>query len=101
MTQTDTSIRRLVEAARNADWQQVVLNGGPPCFHLEDGRFCFRAFRWQGHGIMHDYVSLESALTTLAMQIREEDARIADDYTKLHRPFEIAAAIRARQEKVR
>jgi hypothetical protein len=46
------------------DWEQVALNGGPPCFHVEDGtpeRFCGRAKRWQGHGVatFHDYVSLE------------------------------------------
>lgn len=41
------------------DWEQVVLNGGPPCFHVENKRFCLRAMPWQGHGILHDYVSLQ------------------------------------------
>ncbi len=47
-------------ACDTADWVQVVLNGGPPCFHLmEDGRFCFRAARWVGHGLGgHTFVSL-------------------------------------------
>lgn len=41
------------------DWQQVVLNGGPPCFHIaEDGRFCGRAKRWDGHDSIHAFVSL-------------------------------------------
>lgn len=43
MTKHDKELK----AAENMDWQQVVLNGGPPCFHLEkDGRFCGRAERW-------------------------------------------------------
>lgn len=47
----------MVEAARNADWQQVVLNGGPPCFHLDPklGRFCLRALRWAGHSTEHAF----------------------------------------------
>jgi hypothetical protein len=41
---------RLIAAAKQADWMQVVLNYGPPCFHLEEsGRFCLRAERWAGH----------------------------------------------------
>jgi hypothetical protein len=42
-------------AAYRADWTQVVLNGGSPCFFLERGaphgatRFCLRAERWAGH----------------------------------------------------
>jgi broad specificity phosphatase PhoE len=39
----------LVEIAERADWQQVVHNGGPPCFHLGSERFCLRAERWAGH----------------------------------------------------
>lgn len=53
-----------IEAAIYADWEQVVRNGGPPCFHLEDGRFCFRAERWEGHepGQIHRYVPLAGFL---------------------------------------
>ena len=36
-------------AAENPDWQQVVQNGGPPCFHVDDGEFCLRAQLWPGH----------------------------------------------------
>lgn len=63
---------RLLKAAKDADWMQVVLNQGPPCFHLEDGRFCLRAERWDGHktiggsGPIHEYVSLENLLRAVA-----------------------------------
>jgi len=39
-----TSRPALREAAERADWMQVVLNQGPPCFCVEDnGHFCLRA----------------------------------------------------------
>jgi hypothetical protein len=57
---------QLRDAARNADWQQVVLNLGPPCFFYEKerGLFCLRAKRWDGHGEpgFHHFVSLEKLL---------------------------------------
>jgi hypothetical protein len=42
------------------DWEQVRLNGGPPCFHREDnGTLCGRAERWFGHdGDPHKFTSL-------------------------------------------
>ena len=55
-----------LKAAQNMDWQQVVMNGGPPCFHVaDDGRFCGRTERWDGHGMsgFHAYVSLADLLT--------------------------------------
>jgi len=58
----------LLHAAENADWGQVVLNGGPPCFHLcEDGTFCLRTDRWDGHVEdayqgSHKFVSLRAML---------------------------------------
>lgn len=53
----------VLDAARNVDWQQVVLNGGPPCFHLgEDARFCLRTQLWAGHGVMHAYTPLHELL---------------------------------------
>jgi hypothetical protein len=56
--------RALAAAARNADWQQVALNGGPPCFALEPaGHFCLRAERWAGHPEMHPFVSLAALLS--------------------------------------
>lgn len=59
---------QLIKAAAQMDWQQVVLNGGPPCFHLdtEDGRFCGRAQRWDGHDKIHTFVDLSDLLARLA-----------------------------------
>lgn len=52
-----------LQAAANMYWPQVVLNGGPPCFHLEDGkRFCGRAERWAGHDSVHKFMSLADLL---------------------------------------
>lgn len=58
--------RKYLEAAKEMDWQQVVLNGGPPCFHLcDDGRFCGRAERWDGHKDEdpHKFVPIHEMLT--------------------------------------
>jgi hypothetical protein len=71
----------LLTAAVHMDWQQVVMNGGPPCFHLErEGeyvRFCGRAERWEGHRKSqfsddHEFVSLHDLLieTGEAMRMR-------------------------------
>lgn len=66
-----------ITAAKNMDWQQVVMNGGPPCFHLEDDCFCGRAQRWDGHQPwfqkskdrtlppLHEFVSLADLLEQL------------------------------------
>jgi hypothetical protein len=39
------------ECAPTMDWEQVRLNGGPPCYWLPPGssRYCGRAKRWVGH----------------------------------------------------
>lgn len=64
------TIDAIVEAALHADWTQVVLNGGPPCFSYEprDGKpyFCLRAERWEGHWIsgFHRFVSLAELLAS-------------------------------------
>lgn len=59
----------LLQAADQMDWQQVALNGGPPCFHFENGKFCGRAERWPGHEVktreawsLHSFVSLAKLL---------------------------------------
>lgn len=63
--------QRIAMAAKKADWMQIIFNGGPPCFHLEDSRFCFRAERWDGHKAIagseavHEFVSLEALLRTI------------------------------------
>lgn len=42
------------------------MNGGPPCFHVEEGgRFCLRAQRWAGHGQDHAYLPLDELLEEL------------------------------------
>lgn len=51
------------------DWQQVVLNGGPPCFAVDGNRYCGRAKRWQGHGPDHSYVSLDDLLSALKEEL--------------------------------
>lgn len=63
--------------APHIDWQQVLLNGGPPCFFVKDGRYCGRAKRWQGHGaaIHHDFVSLDDLLTTVRKEERAAATR--------------------------
>ncbi len=55
---------QIAKAAKKADWQQVVLNGGPPCFHVDDNTFCLRAERWLGHGDkdFHKFTSLEDLM---------------------------------------
>jgi hypothetical protein len=41
------------------DWEQVRLNGGPPCFaKVRPDRLCGRAKSWQGHPADHEYVPL-------------------------------------------
>lgn len=49
----------LLAAAKRADWTQIALNGGPPCFHLEKRRFCLRANHWVGHSSDHALEALE------------------------------------------
>lgn len=62
--------RKILAAAENMDWQQVVLNGGPPCFHLDEFgvRFCGRAERWAGHGHKdcHEFTPLDKLLKSMA-----------------------------------
>lgn len=62
----------LIKMAENMDWQQVVLNGGPPCFH-SDGKyfFCGRALRWEGHPKHHKFVSLADLIRELQKPLAE------------------------------
>jgi hypothetical protein len=58
-----------VTAADNADWTQVVLHKGPPCFHLDiNATFCLRAERWHGHDVQHAFVSLADLLRELTQR---------------------------------
>lgn len=68
-------------ALKKADWQQVAMNGGPPCFHIDqrDGRFCLRAERWDGHRppvVIHKFVGLENLIIEAVAQEREECAKV-------------------------
>lgn len=56
------------KAAGKMDWQQVMFNGGPPCFDLAlgDDGFCGRAERWEGHDEMHKFVSLAELVKRIA-----------------------------------
>ena len=78
------------------DWQQVVLNGGPPCFFVEGGHYCGRAERWPGHGnqAFHNYVSLDDLLNAE----RERAARICEYYQEEDGDIanQAAAAIRGK-----
>ncbi|MDB5490463.1 MAG: hypothetical protein JWO78_312 [Micavibrio sp.] len=61
----------LKSALLNVDWGQVIANGGPPCFHLDGDKLCFRAKRWPGHdgGSMHQFVSLHEFIEELSNPI--------------------------------
>ena len=87
--------QELIHAAESADWGQVVANGGPPCFHIEDRRFCLRAERWIGHGkskqyfsYAHDFVPLKSIvcqpdLPAIQQECIEEVAFICQEMAKI------------------
>ena len=71
------------KACVNMDWQQVVLNGGPPCFYLmDDGNFCGRTQRWAGHNhnYHHRFVSLAELITITTVKNLRSMAEIADNY---------------------
>lgn len=60
-----TVSKQLFIAAQNADWMQVVLNRGPPCFHFEADRerFCLRNQEWHDHkSTPHPYKPLATLL---------------------------------------
>lgn len=63
------SIEALKAACEQPDWEMILRNGGPPCFHVSiepgesDPRFCLRAERWAGHGDAHPFVSLFALVT--------------------------------------
>lgn len=90
-------------AAVNADWQQVIGNGGPPCFYLDkrDSHFCLRAERWDGHkhDPIHEYVPLHELIAQSeqrgAEMEREACRKIAEDemikQRSLIKPYTLAA----------
>lgn len=67
------------------DWQQVALNGGPPCFALAgdaDTHYCGRAQRWAGHDNHHKFVSLDDLLSTARNEERGAAFLEAADYIR-------------------
>lgn len=57
------------------DWQQVILNGGPPCFAVLDGEetwYCGRAQRWVGHDGEHKFISLDDLISAAERRGRDE-----------------------------
>ena len=72
-------LKRLIYASTKADWEQVVLNGGPPCFALmPDDQFCLRAERWAGHfrdTHDHKFVTLAQALQDCLPQAPSWDSK--------------------------
>jgi hypothetical protein len=68
----------LLDIPLSIDWAQVVSNGGPPCFHKENGRFCLRAERWEGHRITtghHFFVSLKDWAWALKVEAVDDAHR--------------------------
>lgn len=57
-----TSLQIVRLACDKADWEQILRNGGPPCFHVEENHLCLRAERWAGHDAVHQFKSLFSLL---------------------------------------
>lgn len=78
--ETMTQREQIEQAARELDWRQVALNGGPPCFHIEDRRFCLRAQRWaqrwEGHGVLHSFVTLEEVIKKATAELQAENERL-------------------------
>jgi hypothetical protein len=74
MNKSSVELDAVLVAAENMDWMQVVLNQGPPCFHLEkNGYFCGRAKRWDGHECMHPFVSLADLIRNVrGLQVGQE-----------------------------
>lgn len=77
-------LSRYEQAAKDADWEQVVLNGGPPCFHVgDDGTdFCLRAERWHDTPVVHRFVSLTDLLTQVAEQQAARVEQLERELTK-------------------
>jgi hypothetical protein len=85
----------LLIAAQNADWGQVVANGGPPCFHFQRDQmtFCLRAERWAGHGLVtavghayvplwqliHEFAQAKQRIAALTAQVGRLSAPVSDE----------------------
>ena len=87
-------MNQYVLAAKNADWLQVVLNQGPPCFFFErdSQKFCLRAQRWMGHHDeppTHHFVSLEDMLLAFVSHDAAQREEIATLKERLKEALEI------------
>jgi hypothetical protein len=83
------SAEEWMKAAANPDWMQVVFNHGPPCFHVENGRFCLRAEKWDGHFklhehdiLIHKFISLEDLLRATRANALRYAAEICEKRAK-------------------
>ena len=77
----------ILDAAKDMDWQQVALNRtyGAPCFHVgDDGFFCGRAKRWDGHGFDHDFISLADLLLMVVSDETERCRRAICNHLDTH-----------------
>lgn len=88
-----------LQAAEHMDWQQVVLNGGPPCFHLEDGRFCGRAERWAGHGELHKFRPLHEILQSTRAKAPDGTLQTAEWFAKKLRLAEAKLSLVTRRNQ--
>lgn len=57
-----TTKDKILKAAEDVDWNQILGHGGQPCFHVDEGRFCLRADYWPGHECIHKFTSLHTML---------------------------------------
>jgi hypothetical protein len=71
--------QELIKFAQGMDWGQVVANGGPPCFYVENNKFCGRAKRWQGHCVagFHNFISLPQLLKAYAASLADSPSPTA------------------------
>ena len=77
----------ILDAAKGMDLQQVALNHkyGVPCFHVgDDGFFCGRAKRWDGHGFDHDFISLADLLLMVVSDETERCRRAICNHLDTH-----------------
>ena len=65
----------LLHACELADRGQVALHRGEACFHIEDGKFCFRARHWAGHALPNTFHGFRS-LADVISGIEDENARL-------------------------
>src|SRR6266568_1804337 len=83
----------LLNALNNIDWNQIALNGGPPCFFIKDSLFCLRAERWGGHNSYHKYVSLLDLIDACDALVRKQSMLPEDRLTRIEKNLEHATEL--------